>query len=127
MKGEDVIDQDRPCPHEDFEAVVEVNRLCLEGTREVTAYNASVRVWCRQCTEKFRFIGTPAGVLADRPACSVDETELRAPIRPASSDPDFGMGIPGFSVRIGGERVTRPDLLRGMDTSDPDDHGVVWP
>lgn len=24
--------------------------------------------------------------------------ELRAPIRPASADPDFGLGIPGFAV-----------------------------
>jgi hypothetical protein len=30
--------------------------------------------------------------------CSVDEFELRAPIRPASGDPDFGLGIPGYAV-----------------------------
>lgn len=119
-----MIDQDRPCPHEDFEAVVEVNRLCTGGV--VNAYSATLRMWCKACTEKFRFIGTPCGLLSDRPACSVDETELRAPIRSASSDPDFGMGIPGFSVRMGGRRVDRPDLLRGMDTSDPDDHGMIW-
>jgi hypothetical protein len=33
--------------------------------------------------------------------CSVDETELRAPLRPASSDPDFGMGLPGFGIGLG--------------------------
>lgn len=121
-----MIDQDRPCPHEDFEAVVEVNRLCTERGGVVNAYSATLRVWCTACTEKFRFIGTPCGLMSDRPACSLDETELRAPIRPASSDPDFGMGIPGFSVRMGGRRVDRPDLLGGMDTSDPDDHGMIW-
>lgn len=30
----------------------------------------------------------------------VDERELHAPIRPASSDPDFGLGIPGFAIRF---------------------------
>lgn len=28
-----------------------------------------------------------------------DETELRAPLRPASSDPDFGLGLPGYAIR----------------------------
>lgn len=46
------INPDRACAHEDFEAVVEVNRL------------------------------------------------TNVPIRPASSDPDFGIGMPGFAVRF---------------------------
>ena len=33
---------------------------------------------------------------------SVDETELRAPLRLASADPDFGMGLPGFAVAYRG-------------------------
>ena len=42
--------------------------------------------------------GVQAGLRPDRPMVSVDETELRAPIRPESADPDFGLGIPGFAV-----------------------------
>ncbi len=95
-----------PCPHDEFEAVVEVNRLCRERGGVVSGYSADVRIWCKHCTERFRFIGVPAGLMADRPTCSVDETELRAPIRPASSDPDFGLGIPGFSIRLLAEGAT---------------------
>jgi hypothetical protein len=39
-----------------------------------------------------------AGLNPRRPMVSPDETELRAPLRPASSDPDFGMGLPGFAI-----------------------------
>jgi hypothetical protein len=65
----------------------------------VVGFSASVFVRCTDCDERFRWIGVPAGLSPHRPMCSVDETELRAPLRPASSDPDFGMGIPGFAVR----------------------------
>lgn len=94
------IDQDKACPHNDFEARVEVNRLTSNDNGPVTGYAADIRIQCLHCREPFRFIGVPAGLRPDRPMCSVDETELRAPIRPASSDPDFGLGIPGFAVRM---------------------------
>lgn len=92
-------DPDKPCPHEDFDAVVEVNRLTSEPGGPVTAYSADIRIRCAQCGEPFRWIGVQAGMRPDRPMVSVDETELHAPIRPASADPDFGLGIPGFAVR----------------------------
>lgn len=92
-------DPDRACPHEDFSATVEINRLTeTEGAAVPDAYSAAVRVVCAQCGEPFRWIGVEAGLMPGRPMCSVDETELRAPLRPASSDPDFGLGIPGFAV-----------------------------
>jgi hypothetical protein len=93
-------DPDRACPHENFEAWVEVNRLKPTDGEPVNAYAADIRIHCRDCDEPFRFIGVQAGLMPNRPMCSVDETELRAPIRPASSDPDFGLGIPGFAVRM---------------------------
>lgn len=92
-------DPDRPCEHRDFRAIVEVNRLMSEDDGPVTGYSAEVRVWCVECDEPFRFICADAGMLPDRPTVSLDEAELRAPIRPASSDADFGLGIPGFKVR----------------------------
>jgi hypothetical protein len=91
-------DPDKPCPHEHFDAEVGVNRLTSEPDGPVNAYSADIRIRCVQCDEPFRWIGVQAGVKPDRPMVSVDETELRAPIRPASSDPDFGLGIPGFAV-----------------------------
>lgn len=93
-------DPDRLCPHEHFTATVEVNRLCKTDGGPIEAYSADIRVQCAQCGEPFRWIGAPAGLQPDRPCVSVDETELRAPLRPASADPDFGLGIPGFAVQL---------------------------
>lgn len=90
------IDQDRPCSHAAFEGELEVNRLVRDS--EVVAYVVDVRVRCRDCGEPFRWSGVQAGMSPARPMCSADETELHAPIRPASADPDFGLGIPGYAV-----------------------------
>lgn len=80
-------DPDKACLHEDFNAYVEVNRLTeREGDGEpVGAYSADIRVSCANCGEPFRWI---------------DETVMSAPLRPASSDPDFGLGIPGYAVTM---------------------------
>lgn len=93
-------DPDKPCPHEDFEVWAEVGRLTDGEDGPVDAYAASIKINCVQCQEPFRWIGLQAGLMPDKPMVSVDETELRAPIRPASADPDFGFGIPGFAVRF---------------------------
>lgn len=93
------IDQDRPCPHENFMVNAEVNRLMADhGSKEVVGFSVSLWVICSQCDEPFRWTGVPAGLSPSKPTCSPDETELRAPIRPASADPDFGIGLPGFSI-----------------------------
>jgi hypothetical protein len=93
-----MLNLDRPCPHPDFTAMVTVNRLTGNGG-EVTAYVADITVVCAACDEPFRWVGVPAGFSGGHPTVSVTGTELRAPLRPASSDPDFGLGIPGFSIR----------------------------
>lgn len=79
---------------------MEVGRITDGESGPVTAYMADIRVNCSACGEAFRWVGVPAGLKHDRPMVSVDETELHAPLRPASSDPDFGLGIPGFAVRF---------------------------
>lgn len=93
-------DPDRPCPHQDFEATVTVSRIGTEETADGTprAYVADIRVKCAHCGEPFRWTGVNAGLSFAHPMVSVDETELHAPLRPASTDPDFGMGIPGFAI-----------------------------
>jgi hypothetical protein len=99
-------DPDKACPHENFEALVAVNRLLAsEGDAEPNAFAADITVNCTACAERFRWIGAPAGLSGGHPTVSVDEFTLHAPLRPASSDPDFGLGIPGFSItmRTGGE------------------------
>lgn len=92
-------DPDKACLHEDFAASVEVNRLTArEGDNEPNAYAADIRVWCANCGEQFRWIGLQAGLSGSKPMCSVDEAVMSAPLRPASADPDFGLGIPGYAV-----------------------------
>lgn len=96
-------DPDRACPHPDFAVFADIARVTGEGEPETNdtpakAYAASVRVECAACGERFRWMGLQAGMMPGKPMVSVDELELRAPIRPASSDPDFGMGIPGFAI-----------------------------
>lgn len=91
-------DPDRACEHPDFEAYVEVVRRTEGDDGPVVGFTTSIRVWCVACDERFRWVGLAAGDMPDRPTVSVDETELRAPLRPASSDPDFGLGIPGFAI-----------------------------
>ena len=93
------INPDRACPHDDFATDTTVNRLAKsDGDPTIVGYSADLRIECIGCGEKFRFIGVQVGLSPHRPMCSVDETDLRIPIRPASSDRDFGMGIPGFAV-----------------------------
>lgn len=93
------IDPDRACPHQDFEAFVDVNRLtATDSDPTVIGYSANIRVQCANCHEPFRWTGLQAGVSPARPTCSIDETTMHAPLRPASADPDFGLGLPGFAV-----------------------------
>ena len=97
-------DPDKPCLHEDFLASVEVNRLTERESDTVpNGYSADIKVWCAICGEPFRWIGLQAGLSGGKPMCSVDETIMSAPLRPASSDPDFGLGIPGYAVTMHAE------------------------
>ena len=94
-------DPDKPCPHEAFEAFVEVNRVLADGAdpdAAPTAFVAEVAVRCAQCEEPFRWVGVPAGLSGANPTCATDGLILNAPLRPASSDPDFGLGMQGFAV-----------------------------
>lgn len=93
------VNPDRPCPHLDFDAYVMVNRRTKSDTDPtVIAFSADIKVNCKDCGEPFRWTGLQAGLSPRRPMCSLDETELRAPLRPASADPDFGTGLPGYAV-----------------------------
>ncbi len=97
------INQDRPCPHENFAASVEVTRIARsDEDSTVVGYNADVQVECADCGEPFRWTGVQAGMSPARPMCTPDEKTLRAPLRPAFADPDFGMGLPGFAIQMRG-------------------------
>jgi hypothetical protein len=99
------VNPDRPCPHRTFFVQADVYRLGEEDPGSggaPMAYNLEIQVRCEDegCGEKFRFNGVRAGLSQQHPMCNVDETVLNAPIRPASADPDFGQGIPGFAIQV---------------------------
>jgi len=105
-RGDGQPDPDKPCPHETFDAFVAVNKVTSSETDStVVGYHADIKVNCSACGEPFRWTGVPAGSSPRQAMCSVDETELRAPLRPASADPDFGLGLPGYSVRYSGPKA----------------------
>ncbi len=94
-----MINADLPCPHEDFEASVEVNRLtAADDDPTVIGYSADISVRCAACHEPFRWTGLRAGFSPKEPMCNVDETVMSAPLRPAAADPDFGLGLPGYAI-----------------------------
>ena len=100
-------DPDRPCPHDDMHLDADVQRLTAsDDDPTVVAYIVELQIRCVACNERFRWSGVPAGLMPNRPACSPDEFTLHAPVRPASADPDFGLGIRGFAIRYkaGGRR-----------------------
>jgi hypothetical protein len=81
---------------------VEVHRI-TRGNNDPTviAYSAEIHVNCVACGEPFRWTGPyDVGASSDRPCVSPDGTELRAPLRPASGDEDFGLGLGGFIVQV---------------------------
>lgn len=89
---------DRACVHEEFFVQADVNRIEPDETGMPKAFMLDITVGCTQCGEPFRFTGLQAGMSYAHPMVDVAETTLRAPIRPASADPDYGMGIPGFAI-----------------------------
>lgn len=93
-------DPDRACPHRRFHVQGDIDRVVeTTGDTVPVGFYASVAVTCDECGEPFRWTGLPAGLSPGHPTCSVDERILVAPLRPASADPDFGLGLPGFAVR----------------------------
>lgn len=74
------------CEHKNFKADVRVGRLTKGDDGPVTGYSADVKVSCVDCGLPFRFIGLPAGNHFAEPRVSVDGTELRAPIEPATHE-----------------------------------------
>lgn len=96
-------DPDRPCLHLNFHADVNVGRIEPDDTGLPKGFIAEITVQCAPppdgCGEPFRFTGLGAGLSFAHPTVSVDEKTLNAPIRPASSDPDFGLGLPGYAIR----------------------------
>lgn len=74
------------CKHENFKASVRVARLSKVDDGPITGYSADVTVNCADCGLPFRFVGLNAGNSFVEPRVSVDGTELRAPLEPATHE-----------------------------------------
>lgn len=69
--------QQKTCPHLNFRAQVDVNRM-----EDTGRFLAEITIHCKECNLSFRFMGVPAGLSWDHPMASIDGLELRAPIEP---------------------------------------------
>ena len=72
------------CEHKEFRANCDIGRLSEGEGGPITGYTISVNVKCVECGLPFRFIGLNAGSSPIEPRVSVDGTELRAPLEPAT-------------------------------------------
>jgi hypothetical protein len=100
------------CHHEEFESSVGVGRLVDDDTKPIaeqvrTGLIIEVRSRCRQCGAPVVFHCPDFGMVADRPTVSVDGQELRLPARLATDPEDFGLQLPGFTIR--GVRPNSPN------------------
>lgn len=86
------------CPHENFMAVVEINRFTDETNPDLAGLAAEIHAWCTGCDEAVVWHVPDLGMLADRPTVSPDGRELRVPCRVASQPEDFGLQLPGFRI-----------------------------
>lgn len=103
------------CLHENFVCQVKVDRLTQFEGGPVTGYSADITVHCGACGVPFQWVGVPGGLAPDHPTCSVDNRELRAPLR---------ISDPWVEVPTGMRRSNRP-AEPGVDVSDPNDHGFI--
>ena len=80
-----------PCPHPDFQALVEVNRI-----EDVGRFQADVQIRCALCWTPFRFLGLRTGVDLAGARCSVDGATAHLAIAPKGEAPE---PLPPGSVR----------------------------
>jgi hypothetical protein len=84
------------CKHEEFNANVAVHRIQKSDLEpdEIVAYQADIKVECRQCGQPFEFFGLPMGMSFYQPTISIDGQVMRVPlIIPGTKPPDR---LPGF-------------------------------
>ena len=74
------------CSHLNFAANASVGRLSDKEGGTITGYVVDVTVKCADCGLPFRWIGIAAGNHYAEPRVSIDGTELRAPLEPATHE-----------------------------------------
>lgn len=87
------------CEHEDWHAFVDIVRISEVEDGPIGGYTCQVRAECAECSAPMIWHVPDFGLLSDRPTVSVNGQELRLPGRPATEPDDFGLQLPGFSIR----------------------------
>lgn len=87
------------CKHENFNALVNVQRIEGGEGGPVTRFMADVTVWCTACLTKFSFVGLPHGLDMNGAAVSVDGTEARLTIAPPGEVMTMLEGVTGFTAK----------------------------
>ena len=86
------------CQHENFVAVVAVNRITATEGGPVTHFDAAIKVRCADCGLEFEFRGVPDGYSPYGPTVSIDGKELSVPVMPPGMQ--IPEGLPGFRVHV---------------------------
>jgi hypothetical protein len=91
-----------PCDHKNFEGDLDIQRIVREDGEDgegVIAYRATLKVRCRDCHTRFRFPGTPKGLLWSQPTTDPSEMELKIPMYPDGHRTSVLADLPGFQMR----------------------------
>ena len=86
------------CEHFNFNVHAEVGRLTeSDSDPTVIAYTCGLTVLCRDCGQKFEFIGLPLGFSHYHPTVSMDGLKAEIPLMIPGKPPRAG--LPGYSVK----------------------------
>lgn len=92
-----------PCKHYNFAMIGKVGRMVRDGddleTGAPIAFHVDITVTCRDCGLPFEWVGFPAGFSFLEPMVSVDNLELRTPLKPQGVTMPALEGAIGFSVK----------------------------
>ena len=80
--------EEKTCEHPEFEAFVEVSKLIKsDPPHPVTGHYANVRIRCRKCILRFRFLGfNPTDPQFEHPMLNLDGSQLTLYIDPISKE-----------------------------------------
>lgn len=84
------------CEHQNFTAIVNVNRINREDGGPVVAYSTDITVACRDCGQPFEWFGLPNGFSYYQPTISLDAKTIHIPLVIPGTRPPEGMA--GYSV-----------------------------
>lgn len=87
------------CPHENFAANVEVNRLSKGEGGAIESYSCDVTVKCHDCGMPFRFCIDDVGLQHGKVMVAPNGQELRVYVEPSDGSLQGKAKPPGFRIQ----------------------------